>query len=259
MAAFDCWAEYYDLVHHGLPGEAEFYVGQAVRIGGATLELGCGTGRIAIPMAMSGVDVTGLDDSKAMLDVCRAKKRAIGKTPGKLKLVQKDMADFDLGTEFNFVAMAYRTFMHLLTTDSQRSCLAAVRRHLKDGGLLALNLWAPRPSAIAGLSRPESTGLREVGRYPIPGMDDMLVHHCASTFDASRNLLIEEHQLEEVDPKGAVLRSVTLPLIRAVVTPGEMAGLVKACGFKAEALFGDFACGPFDKTSTEMIWLLKKA
>ena len=60
MAEFDAWARYYDLIHEGLPGEAEFFVGQAARLGGQTLELGCGTGRLAVAMAMSGADVVGL-------------------------------------------------------------------------------------------------------------------------------------------------------------------------------------------------------
>ena len=115
MTEFDAWAPYYDLVHKGLPGEAEFYVGQAVRLGGETLELGCGTGRIAIPMAMSGVCVRGLDNSPAMLEMCREKHRAVGETPGALTLIEGDMRDFSLDKRFGFVALAYRTFMHLLT------------------------------------------------------------------------------------------------------------------------------------------------
>ena len=92
---FDGWAPYYDLIHKGLPGEAEFYVGQAVRIGGPTLELGCGTGRVAIPMAMSGVDVIGLDLSPRMLELCREKSEAVSPLQGSIELVEGDMATFD--------------------------------------------------------------------------------------------------------------------------------------------------------------------
>ena len=60
MHEFDAWAKYYDLIHQGLDGEAEFYIGQAARARSRTLELGCGTGRICIPMAMSGCDVVGV-------------------------------------------------------------------------------------------------------------------------------------------------------------------------------------------------------
>jgi SAM-dependent methyltransferase len=258
MAEFDTWADFYDLIHKGLPGEAEFYVGQAVRIGGATLEIGCGTGRIAIPMAMSGVDVTGLDNSKAMLDICRAKKRAIGKTDGKLKLVEKDMADFDLGMEFDFIAMAYRTFMHLLTVQEQRTCLECVRKHLKEDGVFILNLWAARPSDIAQNAGSQQSGFHLAGRHPIPDTECDLVHYCSSHFDEHCQRITEEHLLHEVDERGTVLSTSTLPLVRAWATPREMEHLLRAAGFEVEALFGDFDCHPLSSTSTEMIWIVKK-
>ena len=143
MAVFDGWAEYYDLIHQGLPGEAEFYVGNAMRQGGRTLELGCGTGRLAIPMAMSGVDVVGLDNSKAMLDCCREKLAEIGDTPGRLDLVQGDMRAFAFAGCFELAVIAYRTFMHLLTNEERRACLSAVHRHLAAGGVLMMNYWSP--------------------------------------------------------------------------------------------------------------------
>lgn len=258
MAAYDRWAKYYDIIHQGLPGEAEFYVGQAVRKGGTALELGCGTGRIAIPMVMSGVNVVGLDNSKPMLDRCRAKKRAIGKTPGTLKLVQADMTDFDLGMTFDFIAMPYRTVMHLLTQDEQRRCLRTVRRHLKTDGVFALNSWVPRLVGSGCQTGAHGGGFRFAGRYSVKGVPYSIVHYCSSSCDEFRQLLIEEHLIHEVDENGAVLRSVTLPLLRAWVTPREMDNLVRLCGFAVDGLFGDFDRNAFDPSSTEMVWVLKR-
>ncbi len=259
MAAFDDWAEYYDLIHTGLPGEAEFYVGQAVRIGGKTLELGCGTGRIAIPIAMCGIDVTGLDDSQPMLDLCRDKMQAVGHTPGSLDLIRADMTDFALDTQFDFIAMPYRTFMHALTPDDQRRCLACVHRHLKDDGLFVLNVWAAAPSAIAPNLGPDDGSLEYAGRYPIPGSDHSLLNHHSVSYDEFTQALVEQHLLQEIDGDGNVLRSETLPLIRTWFTPREMDNLVRLSGFEVDALFGDFDCAPFSRDSTEMIWALKKA
>lgn len=258
MAAYDRWAAYYDIIHQGLPGEAEFYVGQATRKGGTALELGCGTGRIAIPMAMSGVNVVGLDNSKPMLDRCRVKKRAIGKTPGTLKLVHADMTDFDLGTAFDFIAMPYRTVMHLLTQDEQRRCLRTVRRHLKTDGVFALNLWVPNLLGSACRMGGAGGGFRFAGRYSMEGLPHSIVHYCSSGYDEFRQLLIEEHLIHEVDRNGAIVRTVTLPMLRTWITPREMGNLVRLCGYAVDGLFGDFDCNPLDASSTEMVWVLKR-
>lgn len=258
-APYDDWAEYYDLIHRGLPGEAEFYVGQAVRHGGKVLELGCGTGRIAIPAALCGLDVTGLDNSKPMLDRCRIKKRAIGRMRGTLRLVHADMADCSLGMQFDFIMMAYRTFMHLLTPQDQERCLTTTRDHLADGGRFVLNLWVPKFSAMTPRVESEAGGPILVDRIPIPHSTRSVLHYCSVHYDEFRQLIIEEHLVQEVNAPGTVLRSRTLPLVRAWITPREMAHLVKSCGFRVEALLGDFDGGPFTEKSMEMVWVLGKA
>ena len=218
-------------------------------------EIGCGSGRIAIPMAMSGLNVTGLDNSKEMLNLCRIKKRKIGKTSGRLRLLNRDMSDFDLGKRFDYIIMPYRTFMHMLTQAEQRSCLATVKNHLAPGGTFILDTWLPKPSSLNSLHGLGS--IKPAGRFSIPGTPFNLVHyHCAS-FDESRQLLLEEHMMQEVDEDGTVLRTVTLPLVRTWTTQREMQNLVQLCDFEVEAIFGDFDCNPIDESSRNMIWILK--
>lgn len=259
-AEFDSWAEVYDLIHQGVPGEAEFYIGQAVRIGGTTLEIGCGTGRIALPMAMSGLDVTGLDNSPAMLKRCREKEAALGgEITGSIELVQADMRGFQLDRQFDFIAMPYRTFMHCLTPDDQHDCLAAVRRHLAPEGVFALNLWAARPSTIAPHLGASGGGLHTAGRYD---WDDatLLLHFCASRFDDFQQLLAEDHLLHWIEREGgAVIETRHMTLTRAWLTFREMQHLLDAAGFASKAVFGDFDCSPVSPQTREMIWVLEKA
>ncbi len=256
MAAFDAWAEYYDLIHQGLPGEAEFYIGQAVRRGGRVLELGCGTGRIAIPMAMSGLDVTGLDNSGPMLDMCRYKMSAIGPTRGTVTLVQDDMSDFELHDTFTTIAMAYRTFMHLLTPDQQRRSLRAVRRHLAPDGMFIMNTWRPNLATLIPPTRGKSPGFREAGRYDAG--DVTVVHRVRTGIDEYRQLLIEDHQVSEIDGDGRVVREASLPMVRAWTTLRELKHLVELEGLRAEAVFGDFDANALSEQSTEMIWVLRR-
>lgn len=257
MAGFDCWAPYYDLIHQGLPGDVEFYVGQGIRRGGEALEIGCGSGRIALPLAMSGVNVTGVDNSAQMLALCRARKRKIGATPGKLKLLKRDMAGFDLGATFDYIIMAYRTFMHMLTPEAQHNCLTTIHRHLAEDGLFIMDTWLPRLAALRGLHGLEA--LRPAGRIEIPDTSRCMVHYHSSRYDEGQQLLSEEHLLQEVDKSGTVLSTVTLPLLRAWTTPRELHNLLRLCGFESHAVFGDFDCNPINASSDEMIWVLKKA
>lgn len=260
MTEFDCWAPYYDLIHKGLPGEVEFYVGQAVRMGGKTLELGCGTGRIAVTMAMSGVDVVGLDWSGPMLDLCREKLEAVSPVTGSLCLVEADMTSFRLDTTFDFIAMAYRTFMHLENPEEQRSCLHAVHRHLKAGGVFILNTWIPKSDLVGRSATGTDEELFEViGEYAIPGTEFRLRNSYRAYWDEFEQRIDEEHLLEELNKEGVVLRCEILPLRRVWTTVREMDNLVARCGFTVEEVFGDFDCNPLTSASPDGIWVLRKS
>jgi len=259
MAEFDGWSAYYDFIHKGLPGEVEFYVGQALRYGGETLELGCGTGRVCIPMAMSGGLVTGLDLSMGMLQVCREKAAALGTLRGALSLLCGDMRAFALSRRFRFIAMPYRTFMHLLTPEEQLRCLRCVHGHLDPEGVFALNLCAPRAATVARFSgREGADAFQLVGAYPVPDEGITLVHFHAAHYDEYRQWIVERHRIQEKDASGTVVHEETLTLTRAYSSPREMEHLLYRSGFEADALLGGFDGIPFGEDSTEMIWVLRK-
>jgi SAM-dependent methyltransferase len=126
-------------------GDVEFYRALARESGGPVLELGCGSGRVLLPIARDGIGCTGLDSSDAMLGELARKS-----PPENLRLVPGAMQDFDLGSQrFSLIFSAFRSFQHLLTIEDQLSCLRAVRRHLAPGGLFALDVFAPKLERIA--------------------------------------------------------------------------------------------------------------
>ena len=258
MTEFDAWAIYYDFVHQGLPGEVEFYTGLAAKERLDTLELGCGTGRIALPMAMSGVAVTGLDLSRNMLHLCREKLRALGPLSGNLYLLQADMRDFALGRRFPLIVMPYRTFMHLLTPAEQVRCLECVREHLSGEGRFVLNLWAARPTFIAAASTHADGALDFAGEYDA-GDGIRLMHFHSVEYDEHAQRILERHHIEEHDPEGRVVDSTDLTLERAWLTPREMEHLANRCGFAPVDVLGSFDGAPFSASSTEMIWVLRRA
>jgi len=126
-------------------GDAAFYRALAQETGGPVLELGCGTGRVLLPIAALGIPCVGVDASPAMLAVLRGKS-----PPPNLELVQASMETFDVGARrFALVTCPFRAFQHLLTVDAQLAALANVRRHLAPGGAFAFDVFDPKLAWIA--------------------------------------------------------------------------------------------------------------
>jgi SAM-dependent methyltransferase len=117
---------------------------------GPALELGIGTGRIALPLAAAGVEVHGVDASVAMVDRLRAK-------PGgdAIPVTMADFRTFTLETRFRLVYVVFNTFFGLLTQDAQVDCFRAIARHLTDDGVFAMEAFVPDPagSIVANGSR----------------------------------------------------------------------------------------------------------
>ena len=155
--------------------DVAFYVAlarQAAEQGHAVLELGCGTGRVTIPIAQAGVEAVGIDNARAMLDVARRKAAAAGVA---VRWVTADMAAFQLDQRFGLVIIPFRSFLHLLTEADQLACLRRVYEHLLPGGRFALNFFlqalAARPGAPRVSTIYRSLRVRYVTRQE---MEDLL-------------------------------------------------------------------------------------
>jgi hypothetical protein len=107
---------------------------------GPALELAVGTGRIALPLAATGLRVDGVDLSAAMLDRLRAK-------PGgdALRVTRADMAAVELPDRYRLVYIVFNSLMNLLTQDEQVACVANAARHLTDDGVFVVEIVVPDP------------------------------------------------------------------------------------------------------------------
>jgi len=110
-------------------------VSLAREFGGPVLELGCGTGRITLPLAMSGLEVAAMDRNPWMLSHLRRKLEAAPvEVRAMVKVVEGDICNFDLDTQFSFVIAPYNALCYILDPGQLRNCLTSVHRHLKRGG-----------------------------------------------------------------------------------------------------------------------------
>jgi len=138
----------YDEISLGVPGDVEFYVALAREAGGPVVELGAGTGRVAIPMALAGAEVIAIDREPAMLAIAREKAAAAG-IRDRLQFIEDDMRSFAIEQPAALVVIPHRTFLHNLTEADQEATLAACRRALRPEGRLALNVFNPDLTLIA--------------------------------------------------------------------------------------------------------------
>jgi SAM-dependent methyltransferase len=126
-----------------------FYLGLAEEADGPVLELACGTGRVLLPLARAGHEVTGLDLSPHML--AEARRRLAAEPPevrARVSLIDGTMCRFDLARRFALILIPFRAFQALLTREEQRGCLECSREHLQPEGRLVVDVFNPRLSRL---------------------------------------------------------------------------------------------------------------
>ncbi|MGH3012591.1 MAG: class I SAM-dependent methyltransferase [Gaiellaceae bacterium] len=148
MSSYDAIAELYDPWSRTVTEDVDFYVAQARKARGTVVELGVGTGRIALPVAAAGVSVIGVDSSQGMLEVCRKRAEAAG-VAHLLDLRLGDLRDPPVSERVRLVTSPFRAFLHLETHAERLKALASVRRLLVPGGRFVFDVFAPSAEDIA--------------------------------------------------------------------------------------------------------------
>ena len=147
MSAYDQIARVYDPWSVSVVEDVPFYVDEAVRSGGPVLELGVGTGRIAVPIAAAGIEVVGVDLSEGMLEVARERAELAGVA---VDLRHGDMRDPPVDGDFPLVICPFRSLLHMETDTDRRAALRAVSRRLAKGhGRFVFDVFAPGADDIA--------------------------------------------------------------------------------------------------------------
>ena len=169
----------FDIEHrrmeHGVTAsDIPFYLEYANRQQGEVLELGCGTGRVAMALAAEGFRITGLDLSEQMLDVFREKLKAGPELAGKITLVHGNMADFSFDRKFALITAPFRAFQAVTAQEDIENTLSCVREHLSDDGIFIVNVFNPnkdpldeswcRPEEFIDEITDEQQGIR-IARY----------------------------------------------------------------------------------------------
>jgi SAM-dependent methyltransferase len=149
---YDAIAQLYDPWSRSVIEDVPFYVDEARAAGGPVVELGVGTGRIAVPIAQAGIFVIGVDDSPRMLEVCRERAERAG-VANLVDLRLGDLRDPPVAGPVRLVICPFRSYLHLRTDRDRREALRAAWNLLERGGRLAFDVFAPAPDDIAETDR----------------------------------------------------------------------------------------------------------
>jgi SAM-dependent methyltransferase len=239
-------AELYDRVFAALDFDVAFWRALARRAGGPVLEIGCGTGRLMLPMLEAGADVDGLDLAPAMLEALRRKAAARGFTP---HLAPGDMRDFTMPRRYALIAIAFNAFLHNLTAEDQLATLRCCREHLDDGGALVMHVSFFTAQAIAAAGGAPVLELET--RDPATG--HLLQHYDTRTLDPVRQLQHSVNEVRELDAAGGVVGSRFTETDLRWIHPPELDLLLRIAGFQRRELHGGFDGEPVGADGGMMI------
>ena len=233
----DRWADVYD-DWYGNEGNVDALVARITVLagGGRVLELGAGTGRLALPLAARGIEVVALDASAAMLDRLNAKPGADAVTT-----VTGDMADVAAEGPFAVVFVAFNTFFNLTTEAEQQRCLANVARVLIPGGVFALDAFVPDETVIAPTQAVEARTV-EADRVVLQATR----HNVAEQLVDITTIVITEAGIR------------LLPLRARYATPDQIDTMATHAGLSLVERTEDWESTPFTRRSSQHVSIYRR-
>ena len=261
---YDDFADIYDSEYkdyHATIGDIDFYDNYANLKQGKILDIGCGTGRIAIELAKKGHDLIGLDISRKMLENARHKANSVASVnPLKIQFIEGDMRNFDLGITFNLIYIGFRSFMLLLSPDKQRSTLKCIFNHLSEQGFLIISLFVPTRKRLERYFKSNSaTEFKYFREFKHLNSKHKIIEYEKCWCDEFHQIAF--HKLKHVTLNEAqeVLNENYRDLNIRWTYRQEFRNLVELLNYEIVEIFGNYNRERISNESTEMIWILRKS
>jgi SAM-dependent methyltransferase len=247
-------ADYYDTspILAKRTQDVAFYVNAVRKYGDPVLELGCGTGRITMAIAETGYRIVGLDLSEKMLERAGEKRAALRREAReRTHLVQGDMTRFDLGEKFRLIVIPFRPFQHLLETEQQIACLNCAKKHLAANGRLIVDFFQTDAERMHDVKFLDESPLAE---YDLPGGRHVAMSERVAAFHRGQQRSDVEMIFRVRHADGRKERLVMAWTLRYFFRY-EVEHLLARCGFRLEAVYGNFDGSPLEDESPEMIFV----
>jgi SAM-dependent methyltransferase len=239
-------ARLYDVDLLDDPGDLDLYLALAARGSGPVLELAAGTGRLAVPLAAAGHNVTAVDIDPAMLARLRRRAATAAASAGdaaverRLEVVEADLRDLRLPTagSFTLAFIALNSLFLLPAREDQRKAFQTLARHLAPGGLAVVDVWLPNGDDLARFDGRMSL---EYDR-PDPETGRLVTKVAAARHDASTGVVSLTTIYEEGRQGEPAARYVRYDDLR-LVSAAELADFAAAAALEVETIAGDYELG----------------
>jgi SAM-dependent methyltransferase len=252
-ALFDRFARFYDADYRHYDDDLDAILQLAGEGGGPVLELGCGTGRVLVPLAAAGHRVTGVDVSPALLARARARAGAAG-VQGRVTLVQAALPGAKLpARDYALAVCTSNTLMHFASPQAQLDLLRFAADHLRDGGVLFLDLFSPDIPRLLAVE-----GVMELAdRWVDEESGAEVLKWSVRSLDLAEQIQETTFIYEEIFAHGETRRTVC-PFTLRYLWRNEGELMLRAAGFEVDDVWGDFDGAPYDALSERLIFIARK-
>jgi len=251
MNLWDSFHKYYqwefDIICARQKQDIRFWELMAKRYGDPILELGCGAGRITIPLAEKGYEITALDYSAKMIDEL---KRESANLTNLLPIVG-DMQDFNFEKKFKFVFISYSSFQLLLSREQQEKCLNLIYDHLEENGVVGFDIAA---CVCEGDDEQVEVPLYTAQFLPNNSQITMYSSYKTDRLNMIRHWSDEYVEYRKDGSQESYINHISLK----DCNPDYMHFLMEKCGFEVEHIYGDFSLGILDQDSFNALYIGRK-
>jgi SAM-dependent methyltransferase len=245
-------AALYDYEYRRRRADVTFYRDLAKRRGGPILDLGAGSGRLAIALARDGHEVVAVDRSPSMLARLRERIAALpAAAAARITVAPGDLCTFSVKGTFPLVIAAFNTVEHLYTRGEVAALLARVATHLAPGGAFAFDVQLPD---LAWLLRDPNKRWAKT-RFTDPTTGRATLYSTNHDYDPIGQIALIRIYYEPVDGKGP---TKIVKLSQRKFFPAELEALVASSGFRVTARYGDFAWQPLDGSAESQVLICER-
>ncbi|MCL1935236.1 MAG: class I SAM-dependent methyltransferase [Defluviitaleaceae bacterium] len=231
------------------------YYSSFINYGNEVLDLGCGTGRLSFVLAEKGANVTGIDISSGMINVCNQKLETMPKFKDKVKFEISSATNFISNKKFDFIFMPGGVFEHLLTPLEQKSTLENIKSLLKDDGLFVFDIITPI-TMLPYSKRKEDGNFQADVQNELNGKQIKFIDTIKS--DHFKQIIEFTSVFEIYDLSNNLIDKHEFKFITKYTLPNEMEHLLNLKGFNIINFYGGYNRSPFKRRSEFMVYECNK-